>query len=81
MAKTSSTEPQGIAAPQGRLAGKVALITGAAGNLGQAIARRYLGEGATVVFSGRDRSRTDTARDAAVAAVGRAIFGSGLCAV
>ena len=28
----------------GRLTGKVALITGAAGNLGQAIARRYLAE-------------------------------------
>jgi malonyl-CoA reductase/3-hydroxypropionate dehydrogenase (NADP+) len=55
---------------EGRLAGKVALITGAAGNLGQAIARRYLGEGAIVVFSGRDRARTDAAREAAVAATG-----------
>ena len=54
----------------GRLSGKVALITGAAGNLGQGIARRYLAEGATVVFSGRDRTRTDAARDAAVAAAG-----------
>ena len=58
------------AAAVGRLAGKTALITGAAGNLGQAIARRYLDEGATVVFSGRDRMRTDAARDAAVAAAG-----------
>ena len=65
MAKTTTAE---IAA--GRLAGKVALITGAAGNLGQSIARRYLAEGATVVFSGRDRTRTDTARDAAIAAAG-----------
>ena len=54
----------------GRLSGKVALITGAAGNLGQGIARRYLAEGATVVFSGRDRTRTDAARDAAVVAAG-----------
>ncbi len=54
----------------GRLAGKVALITGAAGNLGQSIARRYLGEGATVVFSGRDKARTDAARDAAIADAG-----------
>ena len=65
MAKTSTAE-----IPAGRLAGKVALITGAAGNLGQSIARRYLAEGATVVFSGRDRTRTDTARDAAIAAAG-----------
>jgi malonyl-CoA reductase/3-hydroxypropionate dehydrogenase (NADP+) len=57
-------------AASGRLSGKVALITGAAGNLGQAIARRYLGEGATVVFSGRDRTRTDAAREAAVEAAG-----------
>ncbi len=68
----AKNDPETIAAlaPVGRLAGKVALITGAAGNLGQAIARRYLGEGATVVFSGRDRARTDKAREAAVADAG-----------
>ncbi len=66
------TDPQSEiqAPPTGRLAGKVALITGAAGNLGQNIARRYLAEGATVVFSGRDRARTDAARDAAIAETG-----------
>ena len=69
MAKTS-TAGIAVTAAQGRLAGKVALITGAAGNLGQAIAQRYLAEGATVVFSGRDRTRTNTARDAAVIAAG-----------
>ncbi|MFZ4689487.1 MAG: SDR family NAD(P)-dependent oxidoreductase [Polymorphobacter sp.] len=67
MAKTTTAE---AVLPSGRLAGKVALITGAAGNLGQSIARRYLAEGATVVFSGRDRTRTDTARDAATEAAG-----------
>lgn len=55
---------------QGRLAGKVALITGAAGNLGGSIVRRYLAEGATVVMSGRDAARTQAALDAAVADVG-----------
>jgi malonyl-CoA reductase/3-hydroxypropionate dehydrogenase (NADP+) len=55
---------------QGRLAGKVALITGAAGNLGGRIVRRYLAEGATVVMSGRDAARTQAALDAAVADVG-----------
>jgi len=66
------TDPQSetLAPPTGRLAGKVALITGAAGNLGQNIARRYLAEGAIVVFSGRDRARTDAARDAAIAETG-----------
>jgi malonyl-CoA reductase/3-hydroxypropionate dehydrogenase (NADP+) len=65
MAKTQST-----AARPGRLAGKVALITGAAGNLGGSIVRRYLEEGATVVMSGRDAARTTAAMEAAVADVG-----------
>ncbi len=70
MATAPEAETVDTLSTLGRLAGKVALITGAAGNLGQSIARRYLAEGATVVFSGRDRTRTDTARDAAVAAAG-----------
>jgi malonyl-CoA reductase / 3-hydroxypropionate dehydrogenase (NADP+) len=50
----------------GRLAGKVALITGAAGNLGGEIVRHYLRQGALVVLSGRTRARLEAARDAAV---------------
>lgn len=44
-----------------RLAGKVAVIMGAtrAGNMGQAIARRFMDEGATVVVSGRGREGLD----------------------
>ena len=44
-----------------RLKGKVALIMGAtrAGNMGQAIARRFLAEGARVVISGRGREGLD----------------------
>lgn len=40
----------------GMLEGKVAVVLGAAGkdNMGQVIARRYAGEGATVVVAGRD---------------------------
>ncbi|KPF78966.1 NAD-dependent dehydratase [alpha proteobacterium AAP81b] len=56
--------------PTGRLAGKVALVTGAAGNLGQSIVRRYLAEGATVVLSGRDRARTEAAMAEALADTG-----------
>jgi len=48
--------------PPGRLAGKVALITGAAGNLGSEIVRHYLRQGALVVLSGRTRARLDAAR-------------------
>ncbi len=54
----------------GRLAGKVALVTGAAGNLGGEIARHYLTEGATVVFTGRAQARVDAAMAAALAATG-----------
>ncbi|NJP07607.1 MAG: SDR family NAD(P)-dependent oxidoreductase [Chloroflexaceae bacterium] len=37
--------------PSGLLAGKIAIITGGAGNIGQVITRRYLEEGATVVIA------------------------------
>ena len=45
----------------GRLAGKIALVTGAAGNLGGYIVRHYLAEGATVVMTGRTSARLDAA--------------------
>ncbi|MBV8972335.1 MAG: SDR family oxidoreductase [Sphingomonadaceae bacterium] len=57
-------------AATGRLAGKVALVTGAAGNLGGEIARHYLSEGATVVFTGRTQARIDAAMAAALADTG-----------
>ncbi|HZF66715.1 MAG TPA: SDR family oxidoreductase [Gemmatirosa sp.] len=50
-------------APRGRLAGKIALVTGAAGNIGQVICRRYLREGATVVMLGRDPAKLSAARE------------------
>jgi malonyl-CoA reductase / 3-hydroxypropionate dehydrogenase (NADP+) len=55
---------------EGRLAGKVALVTGAAGNLGGHIVRHYLREGATVVLTGRERTRVEAARLEAVQAIG-----------
>ncbi len=51
-------------APRGRLAGKTALVTGAAGNIGTQITRRFLEEGATVIMSGRDRKKLESARTA-----------------
>ena len=48
----------------GRLAGKIALVTGAAGNLGGYIVRHYLAEGATVVMTGRTAERLEAAATA-----------------
>ncbi|MEM9838765.1 MAG: SDR family oxidoreductase [Pseudomonadota bacterium] len=55
---------------EGRLARKVALVTGAAGNLGGKIIRHYLREGATVALTGRTANRLEEAREAALADTG-----------
>ena len=46
------------------LGGKVALVTGATGGLGQAIARALHGQGATVVLSGTKPERLESLREA-----------------
>jgi NAD(P)-dependent dehydrogenase (short-subunit alcohol dehydrogenase family) len=53
----------------GRLAGKVAVITGSTQGLGAAVARRYVGEGARVMLSGRTRANGEAvARELGAAA-------------
>jgi D-sorbitol dehydrogenase (acceptor) len=52
-----------------RLDGKVAIITGGAGGIGAAIARRYAAEGATVVVADRDET---AAQDTAAIVGGKA---------
>lgn len=53
-----------------RLAGKVALVSGAAGNIGEVIVRRYLEEGARVVMVGRNRAKLEAAREKLLATTG-----------
>jgi len=67
-----TTEPTVSAHNTGRLSGKVALVTGAAGNLGGEIVRHFLLAGATVVLTGRERTRIEAARVAALAATNSA---------
>ncbi|WP_116969769.1 SDR family oxidoreductase [Blastomonas sp. UPD001] len=62
--KGAKVDPAGGKAATGRLAGKVALVTGAAGNLGGAIIRRFIAEGATLVMTGRTEERLAAAKQA-----------------
>jgi NAD(P)-dependent dehydrogenase (short-subunit alcohol dehydrogenase family) len=43
----------------GKLAGKVALVTGGTSGIGLATAHRFIAEGAEVIVTGRDQSRLD----------------------
>lgn len=46
----------------GRLAGKICLITGGAGNIGRVITKRFLEEGAICIISGRNAEKLETLR-------------------
>ncbi|WP_448581964.1 SDR family NAD(P)-dependent oxidoreductase [Thermaurantiacus sp.] len=68
--KRSAKTPGPLPQLTGRLAGKIAVVTGAAGNIGGEITRQYLREGAIVVMTGRTRARIEAAREAVLEATG-----------
>ncbi len=57
-------------AKKGRLMNKIAVVTGAAGNLGSEICRAFAREGAFVVMTGRTQERIEAARAALIADTG-----------
>ena len=68
LAPTAAAE--GSRAAPCRLAGRIAVVTGASGGIGQAIALRLVAEGATVNAVGRDKVRLDQLLASANAAGG-----------
>ena len=71
MAKSKAAAAPALkSALSGRLAGKIALVTGAAGNIGGHICAHYLAEGASVVMTGRTPKRTAAAAEALRARTG-----------
>jgi rhamnulose-1-phosphate aldolase/alcohol dehydrogenase len=63
------------------LVGKVALVTGAAGGIGAATARRLASEGACVVLTDRDAESLETTREAMVKAFGKDLIRAAICDV
>ncbi len=65
----TNTDPTSSEA-KGRLAGKIAVVTGAAGNLGGEISRTFVREGAFLIMTGRTKERIEAARAAVLADTG-----------
>jgi rhamnulose-1-phosphate aldolase/alcohol dehydrogenase len=56
------------------LSGKIALITGSAGGIGKAIAKKFADEGACVILNDNDASRLETAKAAFEQQYGKDVF-------
>ena len=69
-APKAKTDAKAAVLRPGRLIDKVALVTGAAGNIGEVIVRRYLEEGAKVVMVGRNAAKLEATRATLLAETG-----------
>lgn len=58
---TQQNKAPGVSGPGGRLAGRVALVTGGSSGIGRACAERYAEEGAHIVLADRDVARGNEA--------------------
>jgi rhamnulose-1-phosphate aldolase/alcohol dehydrogenase len=63
------------------LVGKIALVTGGAGGIGAATARRLLSEGACVLLADRDAEALDAARQQLVSVFGKDLVRAAVCDV
>jgi NAD(P)-dependent dehydrogenase (short-subunit alcohol dehydrogenase family) len=70
---TSSQQPTQASPPQGSLAGKVAIVTGASRGVGRAVAALFAAEGAAVVLAARNLDALAASAAAIAAAGGRAL--------
>jgi NAD(P)-dependent dehydrogenase (short-subunit alcohol dehydrogenase family) len=70
---TSSQQPTQARPPQGSLAGKVAIVTGASRGVGRAVAALFAAEGAAVVLAARNLDALTANAAASAAAGGRAL--------
>ena len=67
------TQPGAITPVPGRLAGKIAVVTGSARGIGKGIANRFAQEGATVLIADEDISRAEETAGEIAAAGGKAV--------
>lgn len=60
------------------LSGRIALVTGSAGGIGKAIAKRFANEGAVVVVNDNDASRLESAREEFQKEYGKDVFATAI---
>ena len=64
--------------PPKPLSGRIALITGSAGGIGKAIAKKFAEQGACIVINDNDASRLDTAQEEFEKQFGKDVFTAGI---